>query len=159
MCDLFSESRIFVLTRLCVKIVHIRSFSGPYFPGFGLNQSVQMRESTDQKNSEYRILSNILQYLLQCEHCQYCGWLGQHGSCYNTNKQRNFLNARSSFSNSRPSFLFSFKTLKAGPSVSKPRPSVWKSKPHVLKYILGRDFCQIISENLVCKRHLILIGI
>ena len=29
----------------CVKSVLIRSFSGPYFPAFGLN--------TDQKNSEY----------------------------------------------------------------------------------------------------------
>ena len=146
----YSEFFWSVLSRIRDEYGEIQSIS-PY--------SVRMRESTDQKNSEYRILSNILQYLLQCEHCQYCGWLGQHGSCYNTNKQRNFLNARSSFSNSRPNFLFSFKTLKAGPSVSKPRLSVWKSKPHVLKYILGRDFCQIISENLVCKRHLILIGI
>ena len=29
----------------CVKIVGIRSFSGPYFPAFGLNR--------DQKNCEY----------------------------------------------------------------------------------------------------------
>ena len=33
----------------CVKSVRIQSFSGPYFPAFGLNM--------DQKNSEYR---NIL---------------------------------------------------------------------------------------------------
>ena len=33
----------------CVKIVRIRSFSGPYFP-----YSVRMRENMDQKNSEYR---------------------------------------------------------------------------------------------------------
>ena len=37
----------------CVKIVRIRSFSGPYFPAFWLN-TVQMRENTEQKNSEYR---------------------------------------------------------------------------------------------------------
>ena len=40
----------------CVKSVRIRSYSGPYFPGFGLNTeivrtspySVRMRENTDQ---------------------------------------------------------------------------------------------------------------
>ena len=45
----------------CLKSVRIRSFSGPYFPAFGLNTerysvslpSVPMRENTDQKNSEY----------------------------------------------------------------------------------------------------------
>ena len=46
----------------CVKSVRIRSFSGPYFPAFGLNMdryrvslqnSVRMRENTDRKNSEY----------------------------------------------------------------------------------------------------------
>ena len=48
----------------CVKNVHIRSFSGPYFPAFGLNKeryrvlrifpySVQIRENKGQKNSEY----------------------------------------------------------------------------------------------------------
>ena len=45
----------------CVKIVHIRSFSGRYFPAFGMNTdrysicpySVQIRENTDPKNSEY----------------------------------------------------------------------------------------------------------
>ena len=41
-----------------MKSVHIRSFSGPYFPVFGLNTeryriSDQMRENTDQKYSEY----------------------------------------------------------------------------------------------------------
>ena len=38
-----------------VKSVGIRSFSGLYFAVFGLNTpySVQMRENTDQKNSEY----------------------------------------------------------------------------------------------------------
>ena len=42
----------------CVKIVHIRSFSGPQFPAFGLNTerhspySVQMRKNMDQNNSE-----------------------------------------------------------------------------------------------------------
>ena len=33
----------------CVKSVHIRSYSGPYFPAFGL----RMRENIDQNNSEY----------------------------------------------------------------------------------------------------------
>ena len=37
----------------CVKIVRIRSFSGPHFSAFWLN-TVQMRENTEQKNSEYR---------------------------------------------------------------------------------------------------------
>ena len=40
----------------CVKSVHIRSFSGPYFPAFGLN--------TDQKNSEYGHFSHIVFYLV-----------------------------------------------------------------------------------------------
>ena len=43
----------------CVKSVRIRSFSGPYFPAFGLN--------TDQKNFEYgqfsRSVSNIINFL------------------------------------------------------------------------------------------------
>ena len=33
----------------CVKSVRIRSFTGPYFPGFGLN--------TDQKKAEYEHFS------------------------------------------------------------------------------------------------------
>ena len=34
--------------------VRIRSFSGPYFPAFGLNtERYGMRENTDQKNSDY----------------------------------------------------------------------------------------------------------
>ena len=38
----------------CVKSVPIRSYSGPYFPAFGLNTySVQMRENADQNNSKY----------------------------------------------------------------------------------------------------------
>ena len=42
----------------CVKSVRIRSYSGPYFPTFGLNTdrysvSVRMRENMDQNNSEY----------------------------------------------------------------------------------------------------------
>ena len=32
--------------------VHIRSYSGPQFPAFGLN-TVQMRKNADQNNSEY----------------------------------------------------------------------------------------------------------
>ena len=44
------------------KSIRIRSFSGPYFPALGLNTerysiSVQMREKTDQKSSEYRHFS------------------------------------------------------------------------------------------------------
>ena len=44
----------------CVKSVRIRSFSGSYFPEIGLKtaqHSVQMRENTEQKNSEYRHFS------------------------------------------------------------------------------------------------------
>ena len=44
----------------CVKSVHIRNFSSPYFPAFGLNTEfqisqylVRMLENTDQKNSKY----------------------------------------------------------------------------------------------------------
>ena len=39
-----------------VKSVRISSFSGPYFPAFGLRISpywVHMRENMDQNNSEY----------------------------------------------------------------------------------------------------------
>ena len=36
----------------CVKSVHIRSYSGPHFPAFGLN-TVRMQEKADQNNSEY----------------------------------------------------------------------------------------------------------
>ena len=39
----------------CVKSVHIRSFSGPYFHAFGLNTVL---ENMDQKNSEYRNFSH-----------------------------------------------------------------------------------------------------
>ena len=46
-----------VCSKFClVKIVRIWSYSGPYFPAFGLNispYSVRMRENTDQNNSEY----------------------------------------------------------------------------------------------------------
>ena len=52
----------------CVKSVHIRRFSGPSLAAFGLNTeryekrsispcSVQMREDTDQENSEHRHFS------------------------------------------------------------------------------------------------------
>ena len=41
----------------CVKSVRIRSFFGLYFPAFGLN-SIQIRENTDQNNSEYRHFSH-----------------------------------------------------------------------------------------------------
>ena len=47
--------------KYCVKSVRVWSYSGPYFPAFGLNTerygvspySVRMRENTDQNNSEY----------------------------------------------------------------------------------------------------------
>ena len=44
----------------CIKGVRIRSFSGPYFPAFGL--------TTDQKNSEYEHFvrsGDIFRYLLE----------------------------------------------------------------------------------------------
>ena len=50
----------------CVKSVFILSFSGPYFPAFGLNTkryySVGMCENVDQKNSEYGHFSRSDQY-------------------------------------------------------------------------------------------------
>ena len=77
--------------KYCVKSVRIRSFSGPYFPAFGLNTerysvlcispySVRMRENTEQKTpntdtfhaviistttkkGNYEALQNILQRL------------------------------------------------------------------------------------------------
>ena len=77
--------------KYCVKSVRIRSFSGPYFPAFGLNTerysvlcispySVRMRENTEQitpntdtfhaviistttKKGNYEALQNILQRL------------------------------------------------------------------------------------------------
>ena len=60
--NLFSVNVPFKIMRKhshCVKSVRIRSYSGPYFPAFGLNAerspySVQMQEKTDQNNSEYR---------------------------------------------------------------------------------------------------------
>ena len=36
----------------CVKSVHIRSYSGPYFPAFEMN-SAKMRENVDQNNPKY----------------------------------------------------------------------------------------------------------
>ena len=46
----------------CMNSVFIRSFSGLYFPAFGLNRrdtpySLQIRENTDQKNSKYEHFS------------------------------------------------------------------------------------------------------
>ena len=41
----------------CVENVRISSIIGPHFPAFGLNKvrmRAQMRENTDQKNSDYR---------------------------------------------------------------------------------------------------------
>ena len=48
--------RIQNTTSHCVKNVHIRSYSGPYFPAFGLSispYSIRMRENTDQHDSKY----------------------------------------------------------------------------------------------------------
>ena len=57
----------------CVKSVHTRSFSSPYFPVFGMNTesisqySVRMRENTDQKNSEYGHFSCHVINSISCE--------------------------------------------------------------------------------------------
>ena len=42
-------------TQHCVKSVRIRSYSGPYFPAFGLN--------TDQTNSEYGVFSRSAEHV------------------------------------------------------------------------------------------------
>ena len=58
----------------CVEGVRIRSYSGPYFPAFGLYgeirsiSSVRIRENTDQNNFEYghflRSVLNIKQLVI-----------------------------------------------------------------------------------------------
>ena len=56
----------------CVKSVRIRSFSGPYFPAFGLmwrdtpNLRIQSEcGETNQKNSEYKhFLRSVIQVLV-----------------------------------------------------------------------------------------------
>ena len=62
-----------------MKSVRIRSFSGPYFPSFGLNteryravqmspitEIVGMREDTEQTNSEYgRYSRNVGIYIMR----------------------------------------------------------------------------------------------
>ena len=92
----------------------------------------------------------------------YRGWLGQHGSCCNTNTRPSLLKTRTSFSNTRPSFSTNTRPsfLKTKPSfsntrpsfsnsrpsfwfsinASKARPSVWRVPPCVLKQALGRVF-------------------
>ena len=57
--DLYKDVKFYCHNH-CVKSVRIWSYSGLYFPAFGLNTvvrispySVQMRENTDQNNSEY----------------------------------------------------------------------------------------------------------
>ena len=58
----------------CVKSVHIRSFSGPQFPAFGLNTerhspySVQMRKNMDQNNSEKGQFSRCVYEVLTLFH-------------------------------------------------------------------------------------------
>ena len=69
----------------CVKSVRIRGYSGPHFPAFGLNMerlrispySVEMRESMDQNNSEYKhfsrrgfLTSKLTVFLLASSHFQ-----------------------------------------------------------------------------------------
>ena len=54
----FDPNFVNLLICHCEKSVRIRSYSGPYFPAFGLNTerysySVRMRENTDQNTSEY----------------------------------------------------------------------------------------------------------
>ena len=50
-----------------VKSVRIRSFSGPYFPAFGLNTRdtpyLSVLESTDQKNAKYGHFSRYVKYM------------------------------------------------------------------------------------------------
>ena len=45
---------ISIRLRHCVKSVHVQSYSGPYFPAFGLNK--------DRNNSEYRHFSRSEDY-------------------------------------------------------------------------------------------------
>ena len=58
-----SDHSPLIFTLSCVKSVRIRSYSGPYFPAFGLNAErysvcfriqSKMRENTDQNNSKCR---------------------------------------------------------------------------------------------------------
>ena len=60
-----NHKSLFIIILHCVKIVQIRSFSGPYFPPFELGDllrkspySVQTRENTDQKNSVFGHISH-----------------------------------------------------------------------------------------------------
>ena len=53
----------------CVKSVRIRTFPDPYFPAFEeilciSPYSIQMRENTEQKNSEYRHFSCSITFFL-----------------------------------------------------------------------------------------------
>ena len=47
-----------------MKTVRIRSFSGPYFPAFGMNSefSVRMQENMDQKKPEYAHFSRSVNF-------------------------------------------------------------------------------------------------
>ena len=58
----FARSVLLLFCQLhyhCVKSVHIRSYSGPHFPTFGLyvERSTQTRKNVDQNNTEYRHFS------------------------------------------------------------------------------------------------------
>ena len=58
----FARSVLLLFCQLhyhCVKSAHIRSYSGPHFPTFGLyvERSTQTRENMDQNNTEYRHFS------------------------------------------------------------------------------------------------------
>ena len=48
----------------CMKSVRIRSYSGHYFPAFGLNKE-RLRENTDQNNSENEhFLRSVIFFLI-----------------------------------------------------------------------------------------------
>ena len=71
---------LYYINKHCVKSVRIRSFSGPYFPAFGLNGeilrispcSAQMRESADQKKTPYldtfHAVESCLEFTLNKDH-------------------------------------------------------------------------------------------
>ena len=90
----------------------------------------------------------------------YRGWLGQHGPCGNTSARPSFLNTGSSFSKSRPSFWFSLKASKT--SVECLKSSTERLKGSALCFETRTQpsvSLKSFYENLVCKKHRILIGV
>ena len=90
----------------------------------------------------------------------YRGWLGQHGPCGNTSARPSFLNTGSSFSKSRPSFWFSLKASKTSveclkSSTERLKGSALCSETRTQPSVSLKSF----YENLVCKKHRILIGV